>query len=119
MSTVYAGRSSYVPGGNRLLHSGPGRVISLLVSHSEATPQALTLYDDWVPARRLAQITVAPGNSPRLILFPRAYGLTFDDALLIHAGNCLVHVTAVGKLTIEERIWKVGTSLVGGTHRVS
>ena len=82
---------------NTTLHTGRGAVISLIISHSEATAQSVTLYDSQIASgTMLAQFKVPPEASPKQINFPAPYYLRFTTGLTVEPGNCSVIIQSVG-----------------------
>lgn len=98
MATIYAGSTSFVPAGSpTTIHTGRGALLALLVSHSQAAAQTVTLYDSGaVSGTVLTRVTVAPEASPAMILFPESFPLRFVTGLAVHPGNCDVTVIASG-----------------------
>lgn len=82
---------------NKTIHTGRGAVISLIISHSEASAQTVTIYDSLVASgTQLAVFKVSPESSPRQIVFPPPYFLRFSTGLTISPGNCTVICQSVG-----------------------
>jgi hypothetical protein len=82
---------------NTKVHTGEGSVISLIINHSEATAQTVTLYDNIIGSGTiLSSFKVAPEASPAQIVFPSPYLLRFSTGLYIVPGNCSVIVQSVG-----------------------
>ncbi|MEA3438860.1 MAG: hypothetical protein U9R58_01100 [Chloroflexota bacterium] len=82
---------------NTNIHTGAGSVISLIISHSEAAAQTITLYDNTIASGTvLAAFKVAPEASPKQITFPVPYYLRFSTGLTVEPGNCTVILQSIG-----------------------
>ena len=82
---------------NTNLHTGSGSVISLIINHSEATTQTVTIYDSLTASGTiLATFKVAAAASPAHIKFDNPFYMRFSTGLTISPGNCSVIVTSVG-----------------------
>jgi hypothetical protein len=82
---------------NTNIHSGAGSIISLIINHSEATTQTVTIYDSLVASGTvLAAFKVAAAASPSHIKFDRPFYMRFTTGLTVSPGNCSVLVTSVG-----------------------
>ena len=83
--------------GTTNIHTGKGTVINLIMSHSEATAQTVTLYDALIGSGTvLATFKIAPEASPSIVNFPEPYYLRFTTGLTVVPGNCTVIVQSVG-----------------------
>lgn len=82
---------------NTKIHTGKGSVIYLIISHSEATTQNVTLYDSLIGSGTiLSSFKISPEASPFNVTFPDPYYLRFTSGLFIVPGNCTVIVQSVG-----------------------
>jgi hypothetical protein len=82
---------------NTTVHTGSGAVISLIISHAEASTQTVILYDSPNAAGDiLATFQVSPEASPKQIIFPAPYYLRFRSALTVAPGKCSVILQSVG-----------------------
>lgn len=89
--------TSYVTS-NTNLHSGSGKVISLIINHAESSTQSVTLYDSLTAAGTvLASFQVSPEASPSQIVFPTPFYLNFTVGLTVEPGNCSVVIQTVGR----------------------
>lgn len=85
------------------VHTGRGRIMAYLISHSEATAQTVTFYDNTAASGTIAHLVkVHPNRSPAYIQFARRpdesklLGIAFETGLTVDPGNCEVAVWAIG-----------------------
>ena len=83
------------------LHSGRGRLLGYMISHSESTAQAVTFYDSLsCEGIILHQVKVHPSRSPFFVRFGtppgKEEGIPFANGLSVNAGNCEVAVWSIG-----------------------
>jgi hypothetical protein len=92
MPRLLCGSDSYVPAGApTLLATGRGRLLALLLSHSQSTHETVTLYDNNAPGGTvLLRIIVAPQASPFYCIFPVAAPVRFSTGLAVDGGACEV-----------------------------
>ena len=86
-------------GASNPLHSNAGRIIAVLVSHTQTTTQTITFYDATsVPAPaddEILVLHVAPEQSPFYVRFPRDAAVPFTTGLSLAGANCDVHVWSI------------------------
>jgi hypothetical protein len=90
--------SGTLAGGSFAL-AGPGKLLAVLLSHAEASPQTVTFYDDTAApsaGNELLVVHVAPEQCPCYLAFPRDLPLQFSTGLALDPGTCDVHLWAVG-----------------------
>lgn len=98
MATLYDRSNGYAGQETKIIHSGDGALLAIIISHAEATTQTVTLYDGInVSSTVLATFQVAPDRSPAYVEFPDDFPLRFTDGLTVEAGNCYVNVLATGR----------------------
>ena len=79
------------------VHTGPGLLLGLLISHAEAAAQTVTLYDNTSAAGTvLLAIDVAPEASPAHLVFPRDLAPAFATGLHVVPGACKVALWGIG-----------------------
>ena len=82
--------------GNTTLHTGRGRLLGFLVSHSQAAAQSVMFFDG---AATLAVVYIAPQQCPAYIQFgaDKQDGIEFAESLIANPGaNCELNVWFVG-----------------------
>lgn len=98
MPVVYAGSAGCITTGTALIHTGPGTLNALMLSHAEATVQRCTIYDGIDNSGNvLACIYIAPERSPTYMQFPERFALRFETGLFVDAGNCHISLWATGR----------------------
>ena len=85
-----------VRGSAATLHTGPGKLQAVLISHSMETAQVVSFYDAVRAAGTpLLRLYVAAGQSPYYLVLHDP--IPFSTALSANPGNCELAVWAVGK----------------------
>jgi hypothetical protein len=84
-------------GGGATLHSAPGRLLGVLVSHSLTTAQIVQFYDDTAatPGAQILILSVQPYTSPFYLRFPRDQAIPFSTGLHVANGSCDINVWSV------------------------
>jgi hypothetical protein len=79
------------------VHSHAGRLLGLVISHTETTAQSVIFYDSTTSTAgtEIAAFRVDPNQSPWALFLPRDAGIPFDTALYITASNCDVLIWSV------------------------
>jgi hypothetical protein len=79
------------------LHTQPGRLLAVLISHAQGTAQNVSFYNATAatPTTEILVVTVNPAQSPFYLELPRHAGIEFDTALHVVQGNCNVSVWSV------------------------
>lgn len=79
------------------IHTGSGVLRGFLISHSEASADTVTFYDNTAASGDVLLIVkVAPERSPLYIRFPRDDAVAFSTGLSVDVGNCDICVWSVG-----------------------
>jgi hypothetical protein len=83
------------------VHSGRGRLLGYLISHSESTAQTVIFYDSLnCEGSVLHQVKLHPNRSPFFVRFGtppgKEEGIPFSTGLSVNAGNCEVAVWSIG-----------------------
>jgi hypothetical protein len=79
------------------VHTGAGLLLALLISHSQATVQTVTLYDNTAASGTvLLAVDVEPTRSPIYLRFPRNLAPAFSTGLHVVPGNCKVALWGIG-----------------------
>lgn len=69
---IYSGTSQYIASGaTAVLHTGPGKIIGVLVHTNSATATALNLYDNTSAASPNILAVTVTAASPAVIFFPQ------------------------------------------------
>lgn len=98
MATQYDGSNSFVNQTTKTIHSGQGAVLAITASHNQPSTQTITLYDAVnTSGTVLTKIHIAPEASPAHIQYPGSLPLRFTNGLTVEAGNCDVHILAIGR----------------------
>lgn len=95
--TILMGRLLKSGGASATLHSAAGRLLGFLISHTQATAQTVTFYNDTAATagKEILVVNVHPYASPYLLMLERDAGIEFDSALHVAQGNCDVAVWSV------------------------
>jgi hypothetical protein len=89
------------PGGaeglEKLVHTGAGRLLGLLVSSAQASAQTVTFYDDTTgkPGEEILAVAIPAGAGPFYAMFPREQGLAFTTGLYVEPADAEVAIWAV------------------------
>jgi hypothetical protein len=87
---------SRVAGSSSTIHTGAGRLLGYLISHSETTTQSVSFYDNTTARGTiLHKVNVAAEQSPFFVRFEDAF--YFNTGLTVNPGNCEVSVWASGR----------------------
>lgn len=96
MAKVNNGRESFIGGAARLLHTGSGSVVALVVSNPAEGAQTITFYDGLSSAAPvLLRLAIPAGCAPFCMDFSAGNGLHFTDGLTIDPGGCDLHATTI------------------------
>ena len=81
----------------KLVHTGGGRLLGLLVSSSQASAQTVTFYDATSAAAgsEILAVAIPAGAGPFYAMFPREQGLAFTTGLYVEPASAEVALWAV------------------------
>lgn len=79
------------------LHTNAGRILSVLIAHTQSTVQTVTFYNATAATggTEILVIDVDPGESPAHIRFDKNDAIPFDTALHVVQGNTNTHVWSI------------------------
>jgi hypothetical protein len=81
----------------KLVHTGAGRLLGMLVSSPDAAAQTVTFYDKTTATAgyEFLEVAVPAGVAPVLVMFPRNQSPTFSTGLYIEPNSALVAIWAI------------------------
>ena len=87
--TIQNGAYLAAGGAAQTLHTAVGRLLAILASHSQTTPQVCQFYDATAatPGTQILVLSINPAQSPYYIEFPRNAAPEFTTALHVAQGN--------------------------------
>lgn len=93
---------SRVAGSSSTIHTGAGRLLGYLISHTESSTQTVIFYDNTAASGTiLHKVNVASERCPVFVRFEDPAGkinaLAFNTGLTVNPGNCEVSVWASGR----------------------
>ena len=93
--TIYAGAAG------PLVHTGPGKLLALLLTTNDAATTLITLYDDTKDdtGSELLTIYLSPSRSPVYITFPAGMPVLFSTGL---------YVAIPAGVTGSAHVWAIG-----------
>jgi hypothetical protein len=97
MAALHASAGNFVSGTARLLHSGPGSLLALSLSHGELSAQVVSLHDGLnAVAPLLLRLHLPAGSVPVQLVFSGERRLVFQQGLYVDPGGCDLHLVTVG-----------------------
>lgn len=94
--TIRQGYYIAAGGATVTVHSAPGRLIAVLISHAQAGVQSAIFYDNTAAAGTvILTINIDPTRCPYYVEFPRDQAIPFSTGLHVNQGNCDVNVWSV------------------------
>lgn len=94
---IQANYKGYVSGTGRGIYTGAGYLMLLIASHSEATAQTVTFYDNHtLGGNILFQFQISADADVLFIQFPESCRPQFENGLAIDPSGCDVFVIVEG-----------------------
>ncbi len=83
---------------NTLVHTGPGALVAVLVSHSQSAAQTVTIYDNTAGSGTVLFSVILPPNIPPFFVeLSSSLQLPFSTGLYVSPATATMIVWAIGR----------------------